>query len=71
MSAQTLIIFGLSGLQKRTKTLKYVSKSVKIFQDCVLCVLDAKRLKTCEKHTKFAILVVSVPQLSRNYKTSP
>ena len=44
---------------------------MKIFQKCVLYVLDAKCLKTNEKRTKFAQLAVSVPQLSQIVKTSP
>ena len=71
MSAQTLIILGQSKLQNHIKTLRNASKIVKISQDCVLCVSDAKRLKTCEKCTKFAQLAVLVPQLSKIDKTSP
>ena len=56
------------------KTSKNTQKRIKIhklFQKCVLYVLDAKCLKTNEKRTKFAQLAVSVPQVSKFIKTSP
>ena len=74
MSAQTLIIFIVSGLPKHPKTPKNTQKRIKIHnlsQKCVLYVLDAKCLKTNEKWTKFAQLAVSVPQVSKFGKTSP
>ena len=44
---------------------------MKISKDRVLCVSNAKYLKTDEKQAKFADLAVSVPQVSKIGKTSP
>jgi hypothetical protein len=44
---------------------------VKISQECVLYVSNAKQSKTDEKRIKFAKLAVSVPQLSKVVKSSP
>jgi hypothetical protein len=51
---------------KTYKNTQKCIKILKIFQNCVLYVSDAKRVKTDEKRTKFAKLAVSVPQLSKN-----
>jgi DNA polymerase III delta subunit len=71
MSAQTLIIFVVFKLPKHTKTIKKLSKYLNYPRDCVLCVLNAKCAKTKEKRSKFAILAVSVPQVSKLVKISP
>lgn len=71
MSAQTLIIFVVFKLPKHTKTIKKLSKYLNYPRDCVLCVLKAKWAKTNEKQLKFAILAVSVPQVSKLVKNSP
>ena len=44
---------------------------MKLSKDRVLCVSNAKYLKTDEKRTKFADLAVSVPQVSKLVKNSP
>jgi hypothetical protein len=44
---------------------------VKISQESVLHVSNAKISKTDEKRTKFARLAVSIPQLSKDVKSSP
>jgi hypothetical protein len=49
---------------KTYKNTQKCIKILKIFQNCVLYILDAKRVKTDEKRIKFAKLAVSVPQLS-------
>ena len=71
MSAQTLIIFVVFKLPKHTKTIEKSSKYLNYHRDCVLCVLNAKLAKTNEKRSKFAILAVSVPQVSKFVKISP
>jgi predicted RNA-binding protein with PIN domain len=71
MSAQTLIIFDVFKLPKHTKTIKKISKYLNYPRDYVLCVFNAKCAKTKKKRTKFAILTVSVPQVSKLVKISP
>jgi hypothetical protein len=71
MSAQTLIVFVVFKLPKHPKTLKYASKYRKYPRDCILYVSDAKWVKTMKNEQKFAQLAVSVPKLSKIYKTSP
>lgn len=71
MSAQTLIVFDIFKLPKRTKTIKKISKYLNYPRDCVLCVLNSKCAKTKEKRTKFALLAVSVPLVSKLVNFSP
>ena len=71
MSAQTLIIFVVFKLPKHPKMLRNASKYLNYPRDCVLCVLKAKCAKTKKKCTKFAVLAVSVPQVSKLVNFSP
>ena len=71
MSAQTLIVFVIFKLPKRTKTIEKISKYLNYPRDCILCVLNAKCAKTKKKRTQFAVLAVSVPQVSKLVNFSP